>query len=69
MKKDNLTAIEAVGLKTAAHEVLSELIILNGPQWALDVLRYWYVVSSLNAKERKGGRTRQSANSAFGVSQ
>lgn len=57
--------LETAATETRAFDVLEMLMRLNGPQVTLDVLRYWYVVSSLNGKRRAGhsaaGRKRETA--------
>jgi hypothetical protein len=52
MIQDTTTA-EAHRRQTMAHDVLAQLITLNGVDHVTHFLRYWYVVSSLDAKHRR----------------
>jgi hypothetical protein len=55
MAEDTTTA-EAHRRQTIAHDVLAQLIALNGVDHVTHFLRYWYVVSSLDTKRRRAGR-------------
>ena len=58
----DMTTAEATRRQLVAHDILAQLIALNGVDDVTHVLRYWYVVSSLQDKRRATGRrrTRQS---------
>ena len=43
---------DAAATETAAYDVLALLMRLNGARPVLDILRYWYVVSSLTGKQK-----------------
>ncbi len=43
---------DAAATETAAYDVLAFLMRLNGARPVLDILRYWYVVSSLTGKQK-----------------
>ena len=62
--KTNGKSGESAADEGRAYDVLAMLMRLHGVQLTLDVLRYWYIVSSLNGTRRAGhsaaGRKRQS---------
>ena len=43
---------DAAATETAAYDVLAMLMRLNGARPVLDILRYWYVISSLTGKRK-----------------
>ena len=43
---------DAAATETAAYDVLALLMRLNGARPVLDILRYWYVISSLTGKRK-----------------
>lgn len=55
MKRHDET-LETVADEVRAYDVLEMLMRLHGVQVTLDVLRYWYVVSSLNGKRKTAAR-------------
>ncbi len=61
----NAKALDSAADEVRAYDLLEMLIRMHGVQMTLDVLRYWYVVSSLSGKRRGGhsaadGHKRQS---------
>jgi len=59
---ENMTTAEATRRQLVAHDILAQLIALNGVDSVTHFLRYWYVVTSLEGKRRRstGWRTRPS---------
>ena len=47
---------DTAATETAAYDVLALLMRLNGARPVLDILRYWYVVSSLTRKRKTAAR-------------
>lgn len=55
----DMTTAEAMRRQLVAHDLLALLIGVLGVDDVTHVLRYWYVVSSLQDKRRAGGRRTQ----------
>lgn len=53
--KEDMTTAEAHRRQLVAHDVLAELISVNGIDHVTDFLRYWLVVSALR-DDRRGQR-------------
>ena len=52
LKQMRTKTYDAAATETAAYDVLAMLMRLNGARPVLDILRYWYVISSLTGKRK-----------------
>ncbi len=50
----NTKALDSAADEVRAYDLLEMLMRMHGVQMTLDVLRYWYVISSLNGTWRGG---------------
>ncbi len=50
----NAKGLDSAADEVRAYDLLEMLMRMHGVKMTLDVLRYWYIVSSLNGKRRGG---------------